>query len=172
MGTIRSDDPLLTRRGKNKDKGPFYRIILDTGLNINENAGVLRPAQKHSTIIAVSNKIKKNKKQKLLQEKGVEILYCRTPGGRIDLKYLLSQLGRMNITKLIVEGGSEVNYSFLKEGLVDRVILFMAPKLLGGAKARGWIGGKGFLLDENKKVEKGEFINILKNDFIFNGYMK
>ena len=171
INTIIKDDPALTWRRGEKNKQSFSRIILDTNLRISPNARVIQPDKKHSTIIAANRKSPDKRKIKLLEEKGAEILFCKTKNNHIDLQDLLKQLGDKDMAKLIVEGGSEVNYSFLKEGLADRVILFIASKLLGGVKSKGWIGSKGFLLNENKKVEKGKFYNILPDSFIFKGYM-
>ena len=171
INTVIKDNPALTWRAGEKNKQSFSRIILDTNLKISPDAQVIRPYKKHSTIIAIDRRSKKKTKIKLLEKKGAEILFCRTKNNHIDLHHLLQQLGDKDMAKLIVEGGSQVNYSFLKEGLADRIILFIASRLLGGIKSKGWIGSGGFLINENKKVEKGKFYNILPDSFIFEGYM-
>jgi diaminohydroxyphosphoribosylaminopyrimidine deaminase/5-amino-6-(5-phosphoribosylamino)uracil reductase len=66
---------------------------------------------------------------------------CKTQGKRIDLGDLLAKLAQRGITHLLVEGGAEVHAAFLAAGLVDRVVLFVAPKILGGGK--DWLGGDG-----------------------------
>jgi diaminohydroxyphosphoribosylaminopyrimidine deaminase/5-amino-6-(5-phosphoribosylamino)uracil reductase len=63
--------------------------------------------------------------------------------GRVDLGWLLRRLGAEDITHLLVEGGGEVNASFLLEGLAQRVTFFYAPKILGGRDARKAVGGEG-----------------------------
>jgi diaminohydroxyphosphoribosylaminopyrimidine deaminase/5-amino-6-(5-phosphoribosylamino)uracil reductase len=63
--------------------------------------------------------------------------------GRVDLRWLLRELGQENVTHLLVEGGGEVNASFLLAGLAQRVAFFYAPKILGGHEARKAVGGAG-----------------------------
>jgi diaminohydroxyphosphoribosylaminopyrimidine deaminase/5-amino-6-(5-phosphoribosylamino)uracil reductase len=63
--------------------------------------------------------------------------------GRIDLRWLLRRLGRENVTSLLVEGGGEVNASFLLGGLAQRVVFFYAPKILGGLNSRKAVAGEG-----------------------------
>jgi diaminohydroxyphosphoribosylaminopyrimidine deaminase/5-amino-6-(5-phosphoribosylamino)uracil reductase len=72
----------------------------------------------------------------------VELLACRRGAGGVDLADLLSRLGGRGVTHLLVEGGAAVHGSFLRAGLVDRVALFVAPKLVGG-DGLSWIGGRG-----------------------------
>ena len=171
INTITKDNPILTCRGGNKNKQLFRRIILDTNLRISLCANILKPVRKHAIIIAVDRKNKEKKKIKLLQDMGADILFCKTRESRIDINDLLKQLGAKNITKLIIEGGGEVNFSFLKENIVDKIVLFISPRLIGGIKSKGWIGGRGFLLKQNKKIEKGKFYSILSDSFMFEGYM-
>lgn len=169
INTIIKDNPFLTYRGKIKK--PFYKIILDTNFIINKKANVLQSADRHKTIIAIGEENPDLLKLHQLEKKGVQVLLCKSQNGLIDLKDLLKKLHKKNIAKLIIEGGSKVNYSFLKYNLVDKIILFISPILLGGEKSNGWIGAQGFLLNQHKKIEKGKFYNILSDNYIFEGYL-
>ncbi len=170
INTIIKDNPILAYQGKNKRKQFFYRIILDTDLKIDVQAKVLKPVKNHYTIIGVGKHIKiKEKLMQLKRMKGVEILYCETKNNRIDLNFLLRRLGEKGITKVIVEGGAEVNYHFLKEDLVDKIILFVSPKILGGQKSKNFIGGDGFLLKNNINIKDGRWYNYILDNFIFEG---
>jgi diaminohydroxyphosphoribosylaminopyrimidine deaminase/5-amino-6-(5-phosphoribosylamino)uracil reductase len=71
----------------------------------------------------------------------VEYLRCRSRRGRVDLADLLVRLGRRGVTTLLVEGGAEVARSLLEGGQVDRIMLFLAPKLAVGGLS--WLAGKG-----------------------------
>lgn len=139
IGTVLKDDPLLTTRIKG-GRDP-YRIVLDSRLRIPEDARVIgTPPSK--TIIAATEFAPKEKIEKL-EKKGVRILIFHSEEGKVDLKSCLSKLGEMEITSLLVEGGSQVNGSFLDEGLVDKLILFYSPKLIGDQLAPGIFSGKG-----------------------------
>ena len=73
----------------------------------------------------------------------VNVVHSPLRNGRIDLRWLLRKLGRENVTSLLVEGGGEVNASFLLGGFAHRVVFFYAPKILGGRDARKAVAGEG-----------------------------
>ncbi len=135
-GTARADDPRLTarlRRGKGRDP---LRVVLDTRLRLPPSLRLFRPRRGAPTLVAhVSGRPAAGRP-------GVEYLRCRGRGGRVDVRDLLRKLARRGVTSLLVEGGAEVHRTFLEAGLVDRVLLFIAPKLVGG-EGRSWIAGPG-----------------------------
>jgi diaminohydroxyphosphoribosylaminopyrimidine deaminase / 5-amino-6-(5-phosphoribosylamino)uracil reductase len=140
IGTVVKDDPLLTvRLPQRKIKDPL-RIVLDPRLRISPKARILEGPAK--TLI-VSGARPPNHKKKKLEKKGAEILSLPDRDGQISIKELLIHLGRRGITSLLVEGGAEVYGSFLNEHQVDKMIVFIAPCLIGGRKATGMIGGAG-----------------------------
>jgi diaminohydroxyphosphoribosylaminopyrimidine deaminase/5-amino-6-(5-phosphoribosylamino)uracil reductase len=138
IGTILKDDPMLTARIKG-GRDP-YRIILDSRLRIPEESRVIEisPAK---TIIATTESASQEKIGRL-KKKGVRILILDSQNGRVNLKDCLCVLGEMEMMALLVEGGSQVNGSFLDEGLVDKVLLFLSPKLMGDGKAIGIFEGR------------------------------
>jgi diaminohydroxyphosphoribosylaminopyrimidine deaminase/5-amino-6-(5-phosphoribosylamino)uracil reductase len=143
-GTVAADDPRLTRR-LGRDRNRFYRrIVLDGRLRLPARARLLRRAKDVLVVTAVSPT---HPKAKLLARKGVEIWSIPSrQRGRIDLRRLLSRLGRAGVTSLVVEGGAETLESFFQAGLVDRVTVFVSPRILGGKDAVGAVGGRGFSL--------------------------
>jgi diaminohydroxyphosphoribosylaminopyrimidine deaminase/5-amino-6-(5-phosphoribosylamino)uracil reductase len=166
-GTILKDDPLLTARIRG-GKDP-YRIVLDSHLRIPEKAKII-DRNPEKTILATT-KLAPKRKIKNLEERGVRVLILNSKKGRVHLKSLLSTLGRMGMMSLLVEGGSEVNGSFLDERLIDKVFLFVSPKFLGGP-ALGIFGGKG-----TEKLEKAFSLNLIKikkagDDILLEGYPK
>lgn len=166
IGTILKDDPLLTARVKG-GKNPF-RIILDSRLRIPERAKVIEH-DPEKTILATSELAPKEKIQHL-EEKGIRVFMIDTIEGRIDLKSLLQRLGKMDIMSLLVEGGSEINGSFLTQRLVDKILLFLSPKFLGGNQAPGIFGGKGI-----ERLKDAVFFDKIKvkrvgEDFLLEGY--
>ena len=78
-----------------------------------------------------------------LEELGVRVVTVGSAGGKVDLKRLMIALGKLEITSLLIEGGTEITTSALKEGIVDKILFFYAPKILGGRTARGITAGEG-----------------------------
>jgi diaminohydroxyphosphoribosylaminopyrimidine deaminase/5-amino-6-(5-phosphoribosylamino)uracil reductase len=131
INTVQQDDPSLTTRLKNiKGKDPI-RIILDTRLSISENARLLNLDSDVGTLVVTGDDILAEKKYKL-ENQGVKIVKSRLKDGFIDLDDLMNRLGAMGITSLLIEGGGRVAASALKSGIVDKILFFYAPKILGG----------------------------------------
>lgn len=131
MNTAKSDDPLLTVRhveGRNP-----WRIVLDKEMDLPLNLNVFAKNNDEKTILVVSDSAtRKQKKMKKLKELGVKVLVLkRSRNKNINLKSLLAQLAKLNITSLLVEGGGKIFTSFIKQKLADDLIVFIAPKLLG-----------------------------------------
>lgn len=140
VGTVMKDDPLLTvRLPKGKIKDPL-RIIIDPRLRLSEKSQILNNPDK--TLIVTGDRVPFGKKKGLLS-KGVDILSLPEQAGRIAIKDLLADLGRRGLISLLVEGGAEVYGSFFSERQIDKLILFVAPLLIGGQKAKGMVGGQG-----------------------------
>jgi diaminohydroxyphosphoribosylaminopyrimidine deaminase / 5-amino-6-(5-phosphoribosylamino)uracil reductase len=79
-----------------------------------------------------------------LLERGVNVIECAADAkGRVDLTAALSQLSQRQLTSVLVEGGAEVTASFVEQKLLDKVTLFVAPKLIGGRDAYPLLGGAG-----------------------------
>ncbi|MFH0867930.1 MAG: bifunctional diaminohydroxyphosphoribosylaminopyrimidine deaminase/5-amino-6-(5-phosphoribosylamino)uracil reductase RibD [Candidatus Woesearchaeota archaeon] len=126
INTIERDNPLLDSRlvrGKNPVK-----IIVDSTLKISENSKVLKDPCK--VIIATTNKAPKNKIDKL-QHKGVRILVLNSKKGLVDLKELMREAGKSEIASVMIEGGAELSGNAIKECIVDKLLIFTAPKLIG-----------------------------------------
>src|SRR4030042_1316122 len=141
IGTVLKDDPMLTARirgGRNP-----YRIVFDSRLRIPENAKVvdLSPSKK---IIATTEMATREKIERL-RKKGVRVLISDSKSGKVDLKSSLLKLGELGLMSLLVEGGSQINGSFLDQGLIDKIFLFLSPKLIGDPLAPGIFSGEGVL---------------------------
>ena len=134
-GTALADDPMLTTRlprGRGRDP---VRVVLDTRLALPRSLKLFHPRSAAPTLVATA----------LARPPplgpGVEFVRCKARRGRIDLDDLLAKLAARGIAHVLVEGGAEVHHSFLEAGLVDRVVAFVAPKILGGGK--DWLSGAG-----------------------------
>ncbi len=158
IGTVLKDDPLLTARrpGGGKDHQPL-RIIVDSRLRIPLNSKIVKTAREYPTIIATTRaaslfKIRRLKKAHLA------VWSLGSDGrGRVSLKKLMKELARKGVLSVLLEGGASMNASSLKEGIVDRVLLFLAPKIIGGRQAPGMIGGEGIL-----RMREAGFVQILR----------
>ena len=139
IGTVLRDDPRLTARVK-EGREP-YRIVLDSRLKIPEEAKVFEHSPLE-VILATTGSAPQDKIERL-EKKGVRVLIADSKKGRVDLKSCLSKLGEIGMMNLLVEGGSQVNGSFLDEGLIDKFLLFLSPKLIGDPQALGIFGGRG-----------------------------
>ena len=104
----------------------------------------------------VTNRAAKEKINSL-QEKGARVIVTPSKEGRVDLNFLMKELGQRNIDSILLEGGSELNYSALEEGIVDKVNAFIAPKIIGGNTAKPPVGGQG-------KAYMNEAINLERID--------
>lgn len=181
--TVIKDDPLLTSRKipgrKINDqnhllKGNPVRIIVDGKAKISLDSTIVRTAKKIETRIAVTENAPLKKLRKL-QELGLKILVIDNDPNdisRVDLEKLFDCLERDGISKILVEGGGEINWSLIKNNLFDELIVTIAPLIIGGKNATALVGGKGYdtILESAKvklfKIQKkntGEIVLCYKN---------
>ncbi|HEX4461562.1 MAG TPA: bifunctional diaminohydroxyphosphoribosylaminopyrimidine deaminase/5-amino-6-(5-phosphoribosylamino)uracil reductase RibD [Polyangia bacterium] len=123
-GTVRADDPSLTTRLPRGGRDA-QRVILDGKLTISPRAKAVPGAW------IVTTKDAPESRAKRLVAHGAEVVRVRGRDGRVALPALVDELGRRGILTLLVEGGGEVHGAFLSAGLADRVVLFIAPKIIG-----------------------------------------
>ncbi len=144
VNTILADNPRLTVRqkvGRQHTTRSLRRIVLDANARTPLSAKVVSDEQRALTSIVVSRKAPAGRVARLA--KHVRVLRAPSRNGMINLSWLLEALGAENVTSLLVEGGGEVNASFILQGLVHRVAFFYAPKILGGCHARKAVAGLG-----------------------------
>lgn len=171
INTILSDDPLLTTRlKKNKKTKDPIKIILDSSLKIPLKAKSIQSGNGRKTIIATTTRASE-KKIKSLGDMGVIVLKIRKKDLRVDMNNLMIKLGKMGITSLMIEGGAEVNASALKSNIVDRVVFFIAPKIIGGKNATGAIMGNGIRYLKDAVSIKETSVKKLGNDFMLEGFI-
>jgi len=153
INTILADDPSLTARTKVEDgrwkmEKPIRRIVLDSQARTPLNAKVACDEFSRLTTVVIGKRAPKNRvmalaKRVIVIVTPVKNSSLRIPHSALDLKWLLKKLGSENVTSLLVEGGGEVNASFLLGGLAQRVTFFYAPKILGGRDSRKGVAGRG-----------------------------
>ncbi len=141
VGTVLRDDPRLTARagdGHAAGRQPL-RVILDSRLRTPSRAAILKGASAHTLILTLPGAPRSRMER--LRSPCVSVATLAGRPGRVSFTACLRYLGRAGITSVLIEGGSEVNASALASGLVNRVLLYVAPKLLGGQDAKDVIGG-------------------------------
>ncbi len=153
VGTVLADNPSLTVR-RARGESPT-RIVIDSYAKTPPNARVLDNSA--PTIIASTRSAPKRRLQEL-RAAGAKIIVAGEK--EVNLRRLLEKLRSLGVRKLLLEGGSTLNWSMLKEGLVDEVRVTVAPRIVGGATAKTLVGGAGF-----GEVRKGvglELVRVVK----------
>src|SRR5262249_6513651 len=144
VNTVLADDPSLTIRGQRSEvrgQKQLRRIVLDSLARTPLKAKVVSDGHAALTTIVVGKSALKQRVAALA--KRVNVIIAPVKQSAIDLAWLMKRLGTENVTSLLVEGGGEVNASFLLGGLAHRVAFFYAPKVLGGRDARKGVAGDG-----------------------------
>ena len=161
IGSVKADDPQLTARFPHS-KNPA-RIVIDPNLEIPLNASVLKIPPE--TIIVTRNA---GDKADHLEKSGVTILPFKE---KLDLQRLMEHLGKRHITSVLIEGGSSLNAHALEDGIVDKVMLFIAPKIIGGKDSYPAVGGKTFRKLEEAYRLKDISLRKIGDDFLIEGYV-
>lgn len=138
--TVLVDNPQLTCRLEN-GANPT-RIIVDSHLRIPLTANVLQNQAENQTIIACTEGADAEKIA-ALEQLGAAVVLCKEQDGRVDLQDLMGKLGERKIDSILLEGGSTLNDSALRQNIVQEVITYIAPKLIGGAESKTPVGGAG-----------------------------
>jgi len=157
INTVLIDDPMLSARLVN-GKNPA-RVIVDSRARIKLGSKIMRSCDKALTIIASSERASKAKLQKIRSKGATPIVLGKS---NVDLAKLLSILKDKGINRLLVEGGGEINWSMLKNGLVDEIMVAVAPRIVGGRNAVTLVEGRGFA-----KISNGiklKLYKVTKND--------
>lgn len=131
--TVIADDPQLTVRHGRPRRDPL-RVIVDGRLRTPMNSNVVKTCGQTPTIIAASPSAPAARRR-ALEKAGVEVLTVKGRGGRVSLKKLLLALGQRGVMSVLIESGGELAGAALREGVADRVVFYVAPKIAGGPRA-------------------------------------
>ncbi len=168
IGTVKADNPRLTCRTVGK-RSPT-RIIIDPGLEIKPDANVLCTPPE-TVMVARSDESKARRiKEDVLRERGVKIVHFE--GEKVDMPRLMRELGAAGITSLLVEGGSSLNSYCMESGIVDKVMFFIAPKIIGGKESYAAVGGKAFRSLQEAHRVRDVRIKKIGDDILVEGYME
>lgn len=167
-GTVLADNPLLTARLKNKETRNPVRVIVDSQASLPIDARVVTDPSA-LTVLATTEKAPKEKLEEL-QRRGVQVLLLPEANGKVDLTKLMEELGKREITSILLEGGASLNTSAIEAGIVDKFAFFIAPKVIGGKQALGVVkDGFEDLLWQELKLSR---LRKMGEDFMVEAYPK
>lgn len=171
VGTIIADDPLLTDRTGLPRRRSLLRVIVDSRLRLPFDSRLAKTCR-DDVLVFCSFAEEKRKAELIARGIRVEQIALGTRDGRPDLKAIVRRLGEMDVTSLIIEGGAMVNGAALVTGIVDKVFLYYAPKILGGSGSVPFTAGPGFRRMSEAAVVKDLRIHRFGEDFAVEGYIR
>ncbi|MBP2635637.1 MAG: ribD [Firmicutes bacterium] len=168
VGTILADNPKLTTRLLEGGHNPV-RIIVDTMARTPLTANVVTDKEA-PTIIAVGREAPVERVE-ALRKLGVEVLVLEQNTQGVKLRQLFKVLGEKRITSVFIEGGATINASLLADNLIDKVYSFVAPKIIGGKKAPGPVGGNGVDQVDQAIMLENITTQTIGDDILISGYV-
>ncbi|MDW0144260.1 MAG: 2,5-diamino-6-(ribosylamino)-4(3H)-pyrimidinone 5'-phosphate reductase [Nitrososphaeraceae archaeon] len=140
ISTVLEDNPMLNVRYFSTGTKNPARIIIDSKARIPLNSRIIRSSKKIQTIIATTHNAS-SKKIKELEKVGAQVLFSGK--GKVNIKNLFQVLESLDFKKILVEGGGEINWSVLKLGLADELIVTISPVVIGGRDSKTLVEGEG-----------------------------
>ncbi len=131
---------------------------------------MFRNASSERVIYVTSEKIS-SAREKKLRRMGVEICVLKEKGGGVHLPQLMKYLGKQEITSVLVEGGSELSASALREKIVDKIIYFIAPVIIGGKQSPSAVAGQGATRLKDAWKIKNLTVQQIGDDLMLEGYL-
>ncbi len=167
IGTVLADDPALTVRTDPPWPREPLRVVADSRCRLPLTARLIESGNPARVVAAVADEAPAARVA-ALTSRGVSVLQCKSSGDRVDVADLCSRLFALDVQGVLLEGGSELNWAFLEADLVDRVAVFVAPVLLGGAAAPTAVGGRGLPLGAGRRLQSLE-VRPVGNDWLIAG---
>jgi diaminohydroxyphosphoribosylaminopyrimidine deaminase/5-amino-6-(5-phosphoribosylamino)uracil reductase len=141
IGTVLSDDCLLTDRSGIERARPLLRIVLDSQLRLTTTSKMVQSC--NGDVLVVTTSASSKSRRQTLEGHGVRVLVADGHSGRTDLRQVVDHLARDRYQSLMIEAGSRVNWAALESGVVDKIYFYYAPKILGGLQSLSVVGGAG-----------------------------
>lgn len=171
VGTVIADDPLLTDRSGHARRRPLLRVILDSRLRLPLES---RLAQSGREDVLVICSFAEEKRKQTLREHGIRVeqLPAATGDGRPAMATIVSLLGELEITSLLIEGGAMINWAALHEGIADKIFFYYAPKILAGTGSVPFATALGFKRMSDAAYVKSLRLHRFGEDFAVEGYLR
>ena len=131
IGTVLADNPRLTDRTGLPRRRPLLRVVVDSRLRLPLNSKLVRSAE--GDVLVFTAQSPDLRRARALRRVGIEVVRVRSRANRPDLAAVVEELGRREILSVLLEGGARLNWAALEAGIVDKMFLFYAPRILGAA---------------------------------------
>ncbi|MBI3920278.1 MAG: bifunctional diaminohydroxyphosphoribosylaminopyrimidine deaminase/5-amino-6-(5-phosphoribosylamino)uracil reductase RibD [Armatimonadetes bacterium] len=172
INTLLVDDPELTARHRRKARNPC-RVILDSQLRTPLSSKVLKDLDRSGAkTLVIGTRMANPQQADSLRAAGADVIFAPGRSKRVALPWLIRHLGQMGCTSILIEGGGEVAASALGAGLVDKVVWFIAAKIVGGKDAVPAVGGKGASRVSEAIGFKQWKTRRIGDDMVVEGYLK
>ena len=168
IGTAMADDPQLTCRLSRGGRDPL-RVVVDSRLRTPPDARIFHLQSTAITVIATV--AQDEGRFAAYRERGAELLSCRDAGGRVDLADLLGQLGKRGVQSVLVESGGELAGALLRQGLIDRLVLFYGAKLVGGEGRSPFAGSGVEKMSQAIRLQEMQ-VRRFGDDLMVSGYLR
>ncbi len=166
VGTVLADDPRMTDRTGEPRRRRLLRAIVDTRLRIPLGSKLVKSA--HRDVVVFTAQPLDSPRARALIRAGVEVFRVPARRSRVDLHAVIRELGRREMLNVLLEAGAELNGAALQAGIVDKVILFYAPKVMGtGGVPLAQISSRWF---PKSPALKNLTLNACGPDFVVQGY--
>jgi len=171
IGTVLADNPRLTDRTGLQRRRPLLRVVVDTWLRLSPDSTLVR-SRAEGDILVFCSEERDTARQQQLQARGAEVMPISTMKGRVDLSAVLRELGRRDITSVMIEAGPTLNFEALQSGCVDKLLCFIAPTVLGGQSPLPLVGGEGFVRLDRSLPLRFTSIGQIGEDLFVEAYIR
>ncbi|MBN1199010.1 MAG: bifunctional diaminohydroxyphosphoribosylaminopyrimidine deaminase/5-amino-6-(5-phosphoribosylamino)uracil reductase RibD [Bacteroidales bacterium] len=169
IGTVLKDNPKLdARRSRKISKNPL-KVVVDSMARISLDSNVLA-INPQLTLVAVTKRADSGKLAEI-RRRGAQVVVCPEKNDQVDLEYLMLALGLMDIDSVFLEGGGTLAFSAMRDQVVDKVMLFIAPRFIGGKKAPTILEGEGIRRLSDAIPFRVSGLKMLKEDILIEGYL-
>ena len=164
IGTVLTDNPVLTDRSGLPRRRRLLRVILDSRLRMEPKSRIVKTADDDLLVFTLAPLT--SPKARKLQDAGVALVRVKGKNGRVNISEALEELGRREILSVLLEAGGRLNGAALSDGLVDKLVLFYAPKIAGDTRG-------SFAVEVNSKVPPlhGVSLRQFGPDYAVKGYL-
>jgi len=171
VGTIIADDPLLTDRSGLARRRPLMRVIVDSRLRLPLESRLVQSGQNDILVVC---SLAEEKRKQTLHDHGIRVeqIPAATADGRPNMVSLVSLLGEMEMTNLLIEGGAMINWAALHSDIVDKIFFYYAPKILAGSGSVPFATATGFKRMNDAAYVKSLRLHRFGEDFAVEGYVR
>ena len=170
IGTVLADNPRLTDRTGLQRRRPLLRVVVDSWLRLSSDSTLVR-SRAEGDILVFCSEQRDTARQERLEASGVEVMPITTTEGKVDLSAALTELGQRDITSVVIEAGPTLNFEALRSKCVDRLLCFIAPRILGGQSPLPLVGGEGFVRLDRSLALRFASIEQIGDDLLIEAYI-